>query len=88
MKIRIGAASLKTFNLTVRQTTKCSAILKAFLKHHKLTDNYPSSPVKGKKGKGQVACPALVVDGDRLNPDDEISVADLEDGDMVEVVGL
>lgn len=32
--------------------------------------------------------PALVVDGDRLNPDDDISVADLEDGDMVEVVGL
>ena len=44
--------------------------------------------MKGKKGKGQVAGPALVVDGDRLNPDDEISVADLEDGDMVEVVGL
>ncbi len=29
-----------------------------------------------------------MVDGDRLSPEDEIGVADLEDGDMVEVVGL
>ncbi|KAI0693218.1 hypothetical protein BC835DRAFT_1306833 [Cytidiella melzeri] len=85
LKITLRASSLKPLALTVRQTTKCSAILKAFLKHHKLTQQYPSSPVKG---KGQGSGPGLIVDGDRLNPDDAISVADLEDGDMVEVVGL
>ncbi|KAI0087049.1 hypothetical protein BDY19DRAFT_907909 [Irpex rosettiformis] len=91
LKITLRAASLKSLNLTVRQTTKCSAILRAFLKYNNLSEKYPSSPTKGKKGKkgkSQATGPALVVDGDRLSPDDEISVADLEDGDMVEVVGL
>ena len=88
LRITLRAASLKSYNITVRQTTKCSAILAAFLKHHKLTDKYTSYPAKGKKGKVKAPGPALVVDGDRLNPDDEISVADLDDGDMVDVVGL
>ncbi|KAI0338870.1 hypothetical protein BDW22DRAFT_1432089 [Trametopsis cervina] len=82
LKITLRAASLKSLTLTVRQTTKCSAVLKAFIKHHKLTDKYPDSPSKNKGG------PALMVDGDRLNPESEISATDLEDGDMVEVVGL
>lgn len=91
LKITLRSALTKPLTLTVRQTTKCHAILQAFFKHHKLTDKYTTSPAKGKKsakGKAKPAGPALVVDGDRLNPDDEISVADLEDGDVVDVVGL
>jgi hypothetical protein len=87
-KITLRASSLKPLTLTVKQTTKCSSIIKAFLKHHNLSDKYASSPVKDKKGKASAPAPALVVDGDRLDPNDEISVADLEDGDMVEVTGL
>ena len=68
----------------MRQTTKCSAILKAYLKKAGLASKYPSASKKTSKTKG----PALAVDGDRLNPNDEIGTADLEDGDQVEVVGL
>ena len=89
LKITLRSAITKPLTLTVRQTTKCSAIIQAFLKHHNLTDKYASSPAKGKKkGKAASSGPALSVDGDKLNLNDEISVADLEDGDMVEVVGL
>lgn len=89
LKITLRSAITKPLTLTVRQTTKCSAIVQAFLKQNNLTDKYPSVATKGKKkGRSQPSGPALVVDGDRLEPDDEISVADLEDGDMVEVVGL
>lgn len=89
LKITLRSASTKPLSLTVRKTTKVGAIIKAFLKHHALTAQY-ASPVKGqgKKGKNKASGPALVVDGDKLNPDDEIGGADLDDGDMVEVVGL
>lgn len=91
MKLTFRSAISKDITLTVRPTTKCSLILKAFLKRAGLSDKYPPSPVKGKKGKGKNSMllgPALMVDGERLDPDAEISSADLEDGDLVEVTGL
>lgn len=48
-----------------------------------LTDKYKLTPKKGKKG-----VPKLSVDGDTMEPGDAIGDADLEDGDMVEVVGF
>lgn len=90
MKLTFRSAVTKSITLTVRPTTKCSTILHEFLKRAGLSDKYPASPVKkGRKGKSAAqAGPALMVDGERLSPDAEISVADLEDGDLVEVVGL
>ena len=84
MKLIFRSAITKPITLTVRPTTKCSTILQVFLKRHNLNAKYP--PTKGKK-RGKSG-PALVVDGDKLDPESEISLADLEDGDMVEVVGL
>lgn len=90
MKLIFRSAVSKDVTLTVRPTTKCSVILKAFLKRVGMADKYPASPVKkGRKPKTALgAGPALMVDGDRLNPNAAISSADLEDGDLVEVVGL
>lgn len=88
LKITLRSAVTKPLTLTVRQTTKCRAIVQAFLKHHELTEKYSSSPTKGKRGKAQPAGPVLCVDGDKLSPEDQISVADLDDGDVVDVVGL
>lgn len=50
--------------------------MKAFLKKAGLSDKY-------KKGG-----PCLMVDGDKMSAGSEIADADLDDGDMVEVVGL
>jgi hypothetical protein len=89
MKLTFRSAVTKPITLTVRPTTKCGVILKAFLKRVGMTDKVSALPVKGKKGGGAVfSGPALMVDGDRLDPDSEIGEADLEDGDLVEVVGL
>jgi len=71
--------------------------VKAFLKKAGLADKYleeststKSNPKKrGRKSLVVVATgPNLMVDGDKMNNDTEIGEADLEDGDMVEVVGL
>ncbi|KAK2465372.1 hypothetical protein APHAL10511_002726 [Amanita phalloides] len=85
----------KHITLTVRPTTKCGAIVKAFLKKAGLTDQYPhvfqDKPAPNKRGrKSQVSQkdPKICVDGDKMSNDTEIGDADLEDGDMVEVVGL
>lgn len=73
----------KDISLTVRSTTTCGAIVKAFLKSAGLSDKYAGqTPKKGKEG------PRLCVDGDKMDPGSQIGDADLEDGDMVEVVGL
>ena len=55
-----------------------------FLKSAGLSDKYPGQTPK--KGGGKV--PMLCLDGDKLNPGSEIGDAELEDGDLVEVVGL
>lgn len=41
-----------------------------------------------KKGGNAGNIPMLCLDGDKLNPGSEIGDADLEDGDLIEVVGL
>ncbi|KAI0763599.1 hypothetical protein BD413DRAFT_483803 [Trametes elegans] len=82
----------KDIHLRVRPTTKCGAIVRAFLRKAGLEDEYPATAPVGKgRGRGKAAAvkaPALSVDGDRMESDTEIGVADLEDGDQVEVVGL
>jgi len=89
----------KEISLVVRPTTKCGAIVKAFLKRAGLAGQYPEvfagAPASvAKKGgrKSNVAIagkdPRLCLDGDKLDNASEIGEADLEDGDMIEVVGL
>lgn len=82
----------KDITLTVRPTTKCGAIVRAFLKKAGLEAEYPEggAPAKGRgRGKATAAkVPALSIDGDRMDAETEIGEADLEDGDQVEVVGL
>jgi hypothetical protein len=82
--LRSAAIEDKSINLTVRPTTTCGAIVKAFLKAAGLSDKHP--PSKGKRA-GQTM-PQLMIDGDKMANDTEISEADLDDGDLVEVVGL
>lgn len=77
-----SAATEDNVNLTVRPTTTCGAIVKAFLKAAGLSDRYPVSP------RTAQAMPQLMVDGDKMADDIEIGEADLDDGDLVEVVGL
>jgi Ubiquitin-2 like Rad60 SUMO-like len=95
--LRSALTANKEINLVVRPTTKCGAIVKAFLKKAGLSGQYPEvfAGVSGaKKGgrKSNVAAagkdPRLCLDGDKLDNASEIGDADLEDGDMIEVVGL
>ncbi|KAF8627491.1 hypothetical protein AX17_006302 [Amanita inopinata Kibby_2008] len=91
----------KHISLTVRPTTKCGAILKAFLKKAGLADRYPevfentvaktnTSKKRGRKRQSAAPQkePRICVDGVRMSNDTEIGDAELEDGDMVEVAGL
>ncbi|KAG0704256.1 hypothetical protein DFH29DRAFT_912590 [Suillus ampliporus] len=68
-----SAVTEDNVNLTVRPTTTCGAIVKAFLKAAGLSDRYPA--------KAGQAMP-------QWTDDTEIGEADLDDGDLVEVVGL
>ena len=94
--LRSALTANKEISLVVRPTTKCGAIVKAFLKKAGLAEQYPQvfadAPVKkgGRKSKGGEAGkdPRLCLDGDKLDNASEIGDADLEDGDMIEVVGL
>jgi Ubiquitin-2 like Rad60 SUMO-like len=81
--------------VTVRPSTKCGAIVKAYLKKAGLGDKYleedrgTTGRKRGRKSlKVVTAGPSLMVDGDKMNNDAVIGDAELEDGDMVEVVGL
>ncbi|KAI6047549.1 hypothetical protein EDC04DRAFT_168 [Pisolithus marmoratus] len=73
--------------LTVRPTTTCGAIVKAFLKAADIPDIYSDVPPKG-RGPKRIPYPQLKIDGEKQSPDAEIGHADLEDGDLVEVVGI
>lgn len=97
--LRSAQTGDKDITLTVRPTTKCGAILRAFLKKAGLADRPEYKEVfagtgaggtgksKGKQGsKGKD--PRLCVDGDKMDNQAGIGDADLEDGDMIEVVGL
>lgn len=95
-----SALTSKDITLNVRSTTKCGAIVNAFLKKAGLTEKYPalsadgSSLQKKTKSKRGVAgstinnVPKLSIDGDKVGNDIEIGDYDLEEGDMVEVVDL
>jgi hypothetical protein len=88
----------KHITLIVRPRTKCGAIVKAFLKKAGLAEQYPhvfqdtaskAAPNKrGKKSQAKQKDPRICIDGEKMSNDTEIGDADLEDGDMVEVVGL
>ena len=97
--LRSALTTNKEISLVVRKTTKCGAIVKAFLKKAGLSGQYPeffagNQASVAKKGgrKNNVAAaskdPRLCLGGDKLDNASEIGDADLEDGDMIEVVGL
>jgi hypothetical protein len=119
----------KDITLIVRPTTKCGAIIKAYIKKAGLEKQYPhifdeavateapepQSRGRGRgrgrgkgKGKGRgrgsgkaqapppapapdlsnLPDPRICVDGDKMDNTTEIGEAELDDGDMVDVVGL
>lgn len=106
--LRSALTGANTISLVVRQTTKCGAIVKAFIKKAGLEERYPElfdssgsntgNSKKGKKNNGGArtgtSCQLsekqarLCIDGEKQDNDAVIGEADLEDGDMVEVVGL
>lgn len=86
--LRSAATKDKTFPLTVRSTTTCGAIIKAFLKAAGLPDDYSRVASTSRTGKRSVVFPHLMVDGDKMASEAEIGDADLEDGDLVEIVGV
>ncbi|KAJ2916999.1 hypothetical protein MD484_g3380, partial [Candolleomyces efflorescens] len=103
LTFRSAKTGQKDIILTVRPTAKCGNILRAFLRKAGLEQEYPEvfaadgpppPPTRGKRaGKKAAAAtlakdPRLCVDGDKLDNESPISEADLEDGDLVEVVGL
>lgn len=101
MKVVVRSSVTNDITLVVRPTTKCGAILKAFLKKAGMEEGYPelfendgaaSGKSKGRKGRKSGPAsgkdPRLSLDGDRLKNDISIGETDFEDGDMVEVVGL
>ncbi|KAI0747372.1 hypothetical protein C8Q74DRAFT_1369329 [Fomes fomentarius] len=86
-----SARTPKDISLLVRPSTKCGAIVRAFLQKAGLAAEYVNAAPATGRGRGKAAAvkvPALSVDGDRMDPETEIGEADLEDGDQVEVVGL
>ncbi|KAF8799030.1 hypothetical protein BYT27DRAFT_7202790 [Phlegmacium glaucopus] len=94
--LRSALTANKEISLVVRPATKCGAIVKAFLQKAGLAGQYPEvfadAPANkgGRKSKAAEASkdPRLCLDGDKLDNASEIGDADLEDGDMIEVVGL
>ncbi|KAH8825157.1 hypothetical protein DL96DRAFT_1612111 [Flagelloscypha sp. PMI_526] len=93
--IILRSAVTKEVRLTVRPTTKCGAIVKAFLKKADLPEPASGGPPakkrggkKGAAGQNEYGNVKLSIDGDRMGDDVEIGEADLEDEDVVEVVGL
>ena len=73
-------------SLLVRPTTKCGAIVRAFLKKAGLEAEYPpggsAPPAKGRgRTRTKVVAankvPMLSVDGDKMDPEAEIGEADL-----------
>lgn len=100
-KLVLRSSGNKDISLTVRPTTKCGAILRAFLNKLGIAEQYPgvfaqSGPAAAKKKGGRKTKaaqaaekdPRLCIDGDKMDNETEIGEMDLEDGDMVEVVGL
>lgn len=80
--------------LTVRPQTRCGAIVKAYLRKagfandHLEHDAGTRTRNRGKRSIIIPSGPRLVVDGDKFDNEVEIREADVEDGDIVEVIGL
>ncbi|PCH39883.1 hypothetical protein WOLCODRAFT_136537 [Wolfiporia cocos MD-104 SS10] len=89
-RLTLRSAKTKDIVLTVRPSATCGAIVRAFLRKAGLSDQYPAAgaPANKKTKKTAVVVPTLELDGDKLDPEMEIGDADLEDGDLVDVVGL
>ncbi|KAI6103068.1 hypothetical protein EV401DRAFT_1875649 [Pisolithus croceorrhizus] len=87
LKLVFRSTAADDVTLTVRPTTTCGAIVKAFLKAAGLPDIYSDAPPKG-RGSKTIPYPQLKIDGDKQTSTTEIGDADLEDGDLVEVVGI
>ncbi|KAH8085410.1 hypothetical protein BXZ70DRAFT_956978 [Cristinia sonorae] len=96
-KILLRSSNQKDVSLTVRPTTTCGAIVKAYLKSLGLTDKYPGAgevapKAPAKKGRKAAPTPSggpwLVIEGEKKANNAPIGDDDLEDGDMVEVTGL
>jgi hypothetical protein len=87
-KLVIRSAITKDITLIVRPTTKCGAIVKAFLKKAGVAGDYPGlfGAAGGMKKGGKD--PKLCIDGDKMGNEVEISEAEVEDGDQAEIVGL
>ena len=81
-KLVLRAPGIKEITLSVRSTTTCGKIVRAFLAVvAKQNGKAPTSPRKAAQVR-------LCIDGEKQHPDTLISECDLEDGDMVEVVGM
>ena len=95
-KIILRSSSFPDVPLTVRPTTTCGAIIRAFLKKVGMADQYPNAgiaqPEPLKKGRGRNAAavkdPHLEIDGDKMAHTAPIDEAGLDDGDVVDVHGL
>lgn len=74
IKLHIRAGN-QTIIMSVKSTTKCKSIIETFLR---------------KTGRSASASKSarLRVDGEKLDPESEIGEMDLEDGDLVDVVGI
>ncbi|KAF8517405.1 hypothetical protein BU17DRAFT_91861 [Hysterangium stoloniferum] len=80
-KIVLRASGKNNITLTVRPSTTCGKIIRAYLTILIKQGGTALSPRKSSQVR-------LCVDGEKQHPDTPISDCDLEDGDMVEVVGL
>jgi hypothetical protein len=91
-KLTIRSALSSDITVTVRQTTTCGSIVKAFLQKAGMQDQYPAvfnaDTAFVRRGKATVKDPRIVIDGDKMENDVEIGEADLEDGDLIEIAGL
>lgn len=74
-KLTLRSGASQSVTVTVRPSTKCSSIIASFLKK----TGRPASV----SNKARIS-----VDGESLNPNDPIDVAGLEDGDVVDIVGV
>ena len=72
-KLTIRSTAAKEIIVTVRPTTTCGKIVENFIKRAGLKPN--------KKAR-------LQIDGESMKPEVTIADTDLEDGDMVDIVGL
>ena len=70
LQIRYGE---RTITIGVRPTAKCTAVVENVL------CKFGKSESEAKKAR-------IVVDGEKLNPESEIGEADVEDGDLVDIV--